>query len=122
MVTEDDVLAFVRNAICSIWTLELLVLMQRDTGRGWQAEEIATTLRANMRVALEGLNALEQVALVQVDGNGLFRYRPASPMLAQMVCNVVELYARKPLAVVKTIYASPTSKIQTLADAFRFRR
>lgn len=120
MVTDDDVLAFVRDAIRSIWTLELLVLMQRDTDHAWQAEEIARTMRANMRVALEGLTALEQAALVQSDGNGLFRYRPASPLLAEMVCNVVELYIRKPLAVVKTIHASPTSKIQTFADAFRF--
>ena len=122
MVTDDDVLAFVRDAIRSIWTLELLVLMQQDVGRAWCAEEIATTMRANMRVALEGLTALEQVALVQVDGNGLFHYRPASPILAETVRNVVELYTRKPLAVVKTIHASPTSKIQTLADAFRFRK
>jgi hypothetical protein len=122
VVTEDDVLAFVRDAIRSIWTLELLVLMQRDADRAWRAEEIATTLRANMRVALEGLTALERVALVQVDGNGLVRYRPASPMLAETVRQVVELYARKPLAVVKTIHASPTGKIQTLADAFRFGR
>jgi len=43
-------------------------------------------------------------------------------MLVETVRNVVELYARKPLAVVKTIHASPRDKTQTLADAFRFRR
>jgi hypothetical protein len=75
-----------------------------------------------MRVALEALAALTHVALMQVDGNELFRYRPASPMLAETVRNVVELCIRKPLAIVKTIYASPTDKIQTLADAFGFRK
>jgi hypothetical protein len=122
VVTEDDVLAFVRDTIGSIWTLELLVLMQRDAGHAWRAEEIARTMRANMRVALEGLTLLEQAALVQVDGKGLFRYRPASPTLAEMVRNLVELYTRKPLAVVKTIHADPTGRIQTFADAFRFRK
>jgi len=43
-------------------------------------------------------------------------------MLAETVRNVVELYARTPLAVVKTIHASPIGKIQTLAGAFRLRR
>jgi len=87
-----------------------------------RAEEIAATLRANTRVALEGLAVLEQVALVQVDANGVFRYRPAAPMLAETVCNIVELYACKPLAVVKTIHANQIGKIETLADAFRFKR
>jgi len=121
-VTEDDALALVRDAIRSIQTLELLVLMPRDTDRAWRAEEIATALRANMRVALEGLSALEQVARVRVDGNGLFRYRPACPMLAETVPNVVGHYACKPLVVMKTIPASLAGKIQTLVDAFRFRR
>jgi len=96
--------------------------MQRGTDDAWRAEEIATTSRANMRVALEGLSALGQVALARVDGNGLFRYRPASPMLAETLPNVVEHHACKPLAVVRSIPASPAGKMQTLVDAFRFRR
>ncbi len=122
MVTADDVLAFVQDTTRSIWTLELLVLMQRDTGHAWRAEEIARTIRANICVALEGLTVLEQDAPVQVDGKGLFRYRPASPTSAEMVRNVVELYTRKPLTVVKTIHAGPAGEIQTFADAFRFRQ
>ena len=59
-------------------------------------------------------------SLVQVDGNGLFRYRPASPKLAETVCSVAELNAGKPLGVAKTIHANPTGKIETLADPFRF--
>jgi len=80
VVTGPGVPAFVRESIRSISTWELLVLIQQwDIDRAWRAEEITTTMRANMRAAPEGLTALQQVVPVQVDGNGLFRYRPASP-------------------------------------------
>ncbi len=74
-----------------------------------------------MGVALEGLTAPEQAGVGPIDGNGLFRYRPASPMLAETVHSAVELYTCRPLAAVMTILASPGDKIQTFADAFRFR-
>jgi hypothetical protein len=121
-VEEDDVLAFVRDTIRSVWTLELLVLMQQGADRAWPTTELVAALRANARVVTEGLSALESVGLVRLDGIGLYRYRPASSALAETIRHVVDLYNRKPLAVVRTILTSPTDKIQTFADAFRFRK
>ncbi|HEY1933178.1 MAG TPA: hypothetical protein VGG99_14280 [Acetobacteraceae bacterium] len=119
---EDDVLAFVQDTIRSVWTLELLVLMQQGADRAWPTAELVAALRANTRVVTEGLSALESVGLVRLDEAGMVRYRPASSALAETIRDVVDLYNRKPLAVVRTILTSPTDKIQTFADAFRFRK
>lgn len=119
---EDDVLAFVRDTIRSVWTLELLVLMEQDSAHAWQIAELVVTLRANARVVTEGLAALEAAGLVGLDDVGLYRYQPASPALTATVRHVIDLYNRKPLAVVRTILTSPTEKIQIFADAFRFRK
>jgi hypothetical protein len=121
-VEEDDVLAFVQDTIRSVWTLELLVLMQQGADRAWPTAELVAALRANTRVVTEGLSALESVGLVRLDEAGMVRYRPASSALAETIRDVVDLYNRKPLAVVRTILTSPTDKIQTFADAFRFRK
>lgn len=56
---------------------------------------------------------------MQVDGNVRPGHRPASPMLTETVGKLVGLHNRKPQPGVTTIHASPTGKIQILADAFR---
>jgi hypothetical protein len=121
-VEEDNLLALVRDTIRSVWTLELLVLMQQGADRAWPTAELVAAMRANTRVVTEGLAALESVGLVRLDEVGMYRYRPVSPALAETIRQVVDLYNRKPLAVVRTILTSPSDKIQTFADAFRFRR
>jgi hypothetical protein len=95
----------------------------QDVSHAWRAAEIATTICAhNVGVALDGLTALEQAGLVPVDGNGLFRYGPASPMPAETVRNVVELDICNPVVAVTTILASPSDKLEMFADAFRLTK
>lgn len=120
-MNEDDVLAFVRATIRSVWTLEILVLMYQDQQHAWQVAELAAALRANSRVAQEGLAVLEAAGLVRGDPSDGYRCHPASAPLENAAREVVDLYSRKPVAVVKTILTAPTDKIQTFADAFRFR-
>lgn len=122
LVSEDEVLAFVRNAIGSVWTIELLVLLRHDPDRTWQARSLITDLRASPRVVGDSLSALEAAGLVSADEAGLYRYHPVSPMIDETARELVDLYARKPMTVVNTILSSPTNKIQTFADAFRFRK
>ena len=121
-MTEDDVLAFVREAIRSVWTLELLVLMQQDGERVWQTAELVAALRANTRVVTEGLSALDAAGLLRTEEAGSYRFHPATKEQTETIREVVDLYNRKPMAVVRTILTSPTDKIQTFADAFRFRK
>lgn len=119
IAAEDDVPAFVEDTIRSNGTVEPPVPMQQDVGHAWQAEEIARTMRANLRVELEEPGALEQTTLVRFDGNGLFRYRPAFSVRAETARQFVELHSRKRHAVAKTLHVSPGGERQKLADAFR---
>ena len=119
---EDELLEFVRGAIGSVWTVELLVLLYRSPEKAWPAKELVADLRASTRVVSDSLAALEFAGLVSMDDAGQYRYRPASPGIDRTVGELVDLYARKPMTVVNTILSSPTNKIQTFADAFRFRK
>lgn len=122
LVNEDELLAFVRSAIGSVWTIELLVLLQRNPDKAWSAKILVTDLRASARVVADSLATLENAGLVSADENGLYRYQPVSGTLDQTVRELADLYARKPMTVVNTILSSPTNNIQTFADAFRFRK
>ena len=121
-MNEDELLAFVRSAIGSVWTIELLVLLQRNPDKAWAAKALVTDLRASGRVVADSLAALETAGLVSADDDGLYRYQPVSRTIDNTVRELVDLYSRKPMTVVNTILSSPTNKIQTFADAFRFRK
>lgn len=121
-VNEADVLTFVRDAIRSAWVLDLLVLLEQNGARTWKTTELVTELRANARVIIEGLATLRAAGLVEMDAAGYYRYGPASDALAETGRLVVDLYTRKPMAVIKAVLSAPSDKIQTFADAFRFRR
>jgi len=118
---DDAVLAFVRDTIRSVWSLELLLLLQRDAGRSWRIPELVAALHANTQVVTEGLAALGSADLVRVTQDGLYHYGPATSRLADSVAELATLYSRKPVTVVRVILSAPNAKIRTFADAFRFR-
>ncbi len=105
-MTEDDVLAFIANSIGSVWALELLLLLKRDAGRGWDADSLVRELRGSPIVIDEALQRLRAADLViQVDA-GTYRYRPASPQLDGIASKLEGVYAARPIAVIKAIVAA----------------
>ena len=121
-MNEDELLAFVRDAVRSVWALELLILLQQDDAKAWRAAELVVALRANTRVVTESLATLGAAGLVRTEDADVYRYGPASEALAETVRQIADLYTRKPMAMVKAVLSAPTDKIQTFADAFRFRK
>jgi DNA-binding transcriptional ArsR family regulator len=120
-VNEEDVLQFTRTAIRSIWALELLLLLHQTPDRVWHEAELIPPLRANARVVTESLAALREAGLVTLDETGRSRYDPASATVREAIDRLADLYRRKPMAVTNAILSTRNDKIQTFADAFRFR-
>ena len=103
-----------------MWALEVLLLMRRGGERLWSADSLARELRANERLVTEVLTEFETSGLVSCAPEGC-AYRPASPVLAELCDRLDSAYRERPVAVVKTIMASPKDKLQIFADAFRFK-
>jgi hypothetical protein len=120
-VDEEAVLSFVRSAIKSAWSLELLLLLHRNKQRSWTGEELVRELRGSEHLVSESVGALSAAGLVEVTETGA-RYLPQSPELAALVAALVELYAQKPISVLRTIFTSPADKIRSFADAFLFKK
>ncbi len=120
-LTEQETLAFARRAFRSVWMLELLLLLCRDANRSWRTSELVTALRANTRIVSESLAELINLDCVTQEDADRYRFRPASPTLAESVMALAELYTRKPVSVVREIITAPNDKIQIFADAFRFK-
>ena len=118
---EEIVLTFVRSAIKSAWSLELLLLLYRKPHLSWTGEALVRELRGSEHLVNESVSILAAAGLVECDEAGA-RYRPQSREHAALVAALVELYGQKPLAVLKAIFASPSDKIRSFSDAFLFQK
>lgn len=121
-MNEGELLEFIRTSIRSVWTVELLLHLLRSAHRTWTAEELVREMRASDIIVGEGLTTLLTAGLVSSDASGNFRYAPASSSLDNLVQQLAVLHRDRPSAVTKAIYSRPNEKLQTLADAFRFKK
>jgi hypothetical protein len=118
---EEIVLSFVRSAIKSAWSLELLLLLYRDPQLWWTGEALVRELRGSEHLVNESVAALAAAGVVELGETGT-RYGPQSSELGTLVTALVELYGQKPLAVLRAIFTSPSEKIRSFSDAFLFQK
>ena len=104
-----------------MWALELLLLIKQDPSRAWEVEPLVQEMRASTPAVAQGLAAFEAAGLVQHDGAGAYRYAPAGSALRALADQLEAVYRERPGAVVKAILSSPNEKLQSFADAFRFK-
>jgi hypothetical protein len=119
LTADPDLLGFVREHIRSVWALELLLLLRRDPGRCWSQAALVTELRASQMLVADNLRRLQDGGLVAPEDD-CFRYAPAAPYLEDLCRQLEEAYRERPVAVVNLI-ARPSSSLQSLANAFKFR-
>jgi hypothetical protein len=120
-VSEEIALAFARDALGSVWSLEVLVVLQTNEKTHWLLDELERELRASHQVVLDAVQALERLELAAIDGVGRWHYAPQNQNLDEIAKDLLRIYAVKPLAVVEAIYASPAERIRAFAQAFKFK-
>jgi DNA-binding IclR family transcriptional regulator len=121
-VIPERGLQFVRRYIKSVWTLDLLVLMRRDRERSRTLEELVSELRGNRPLVQEVLSTLVRAGLLKGEGEGAYRYEPISVELDEIAAELDRQYTERPVALIKEIASAPNEKIQSFADAFRFKK
>jgi hypothetical protein len=117
-----DVLQFIQSSFKSIWSLELLLFLQRSADRAWSTAELVRELRGSEYVVRQSLTSLLAAGLVSVEANETFRYLPASPDLDRLAIETARAYRERPGAVRQAILSAPNEKLQTFADAFRLKK
>ncbi len=117
---NSDLQAFIRASIPSVWALELLLVLRREPVRAWTAEALVQEMRASLPLVQQVLATFESAGLIQVDEAG-YAYAPAAPALKSLADQLAAAYRERPVAVVKAILAAPNDKLQSFANAFRFK-
>ncbi|MBF6570072.1 MAG: hypothetical protein IVW54_14480 [Candidatus Binataceae bacterium] len=117
-----EVMSFVRAYLRSVWSLELLLLMRQKSDRIWAIDELTQELRASDLIVGRIIQDFQQFGLVIESSPGKFRYSAANSALHELVDQIAKLYAVRPVAMIDAIVNSPKHRIQSFADAFKFKR
>ncbi|GIL41063.1 hypothetical protein [Roseiterribacter gracilis] len=112
---------FLRRHIRSVWTLDALLTLKRDSARSWTAETLTAELRAARPMVTEILAAFRTARLVEETSDGS-RYAPADSADDKAVDTLARLYAERPTALIREIMAAPSDRLQGFADAFRLKK
>ncbi len=117
---ENELLAFIRHSIRSIWALEVLLLLRRSPS-GLTAEAIVANLRSSPMLIARCLHQLSDAGLVSVGDDGLARYSCATLELARLCDSLAAAAQETPIALRDAIVSAPNDRLRNLADAFRFK-
>lgn len=118
---ESDLTLFAQS-LRSLWTVDVLLLLQRERERRWSVEAITRELRSNPSLVREILGRLERLGLLAYDNEGHARYAPATDALDDLVKHLGKLQSERPLALAREIYGEPNDKLQTFSNAFKLKK
>jgi hypothetical protein len=116
-----SVRGFIASHIVSVAQLDVLLLLRAAADKEWTVPEVARALVTQPEAAAGWLDDLRQRGLAS-ESERRYRYSPASPGLDQIVDELAESYAKYRVAVIGLIFARPSERITSFADAFRIRR
>ena len=119
---DRELLDYVQSTFRSIWSLELLLFLRSHPDRTFSIEDLVRELRGSRPVVTQSMAALQAGGLVVVEAQDLVRFAPASPELVRLAEAVERAYRERPGELRRAILAAPNEKLQTFADAFRFKR
>jgi hypothetical protein len=122
MAGKQELAGFIRSAFRSVWSLELLCLLQRDSERSWSQPELVTALRASDLVVAQSIATLVAAGLIVLHDEGTAEYRPASARLGELATEAAALYATSPDQVRRLIVSPMSGGLTAFADAFKVRK
>jgi len=122
-VTEitDTLRAFVRKHVRTVGELEVLLLLRAHPARTWTADEVACEQRGTSRAAADYLRHFGRTGLAREVDVGQFQYIDDAAV-REMVTQLADAYAERPVSVVDLIYSEPRDQVQLLADAFKIKK
>ena len=119
----SEVRRFIAEHIDSAETLEILLFLHRNPGESYTAEALSPAVYTVPAAALLRLESLvaQGFASSTGAGNPAYRYAPATPELERQVQELANAYRNNRVTVIQTIFETPRSAAQAMADAFRLR-
>lgn len=115
------VCTFINAYVESIDYLRVLLLLARQPKRVWNVEEVASSVAITQELALAQLQRLVTTGLSVAVAPAGYQYGPRAAEFDEMVQELIQLDDRKPVTLIRLVYARKSVSAQAFADAFRLR-
>lgn len=112
---------FLKDSVCSLWTLELLLLLHRHPRRGWTVEQADRELRATPALVIARLRQLEEIGLARCEDGKVWCFMPRTEHLAFMSDLLAQTFRERPFSVINILLTRRDDWLQRFADAFLIR-
>lgn len=119
---DKDVSDFLQGSFRSVWSLELLLLLQAQPDRAWTPQQLIAELRSSEAVVRQGIGDLLAAGMIVTEGEDLVRYAPASDSLRDIVPRVIRAYQVESSNVRRLIVQGSSEKLRNFSEAFRIVR
>jgi hypothetical protein len=107
-VEGEDVIAFIRKYLGSIYAIELLLLIMRDPERSWTTYDLIRELRSSGTAVAEALGRLVRAGLISEKADSWYSFAPASAKHAKIAAEIEKLYFASPTSVIKAVAVART--------------
>ena len=114
-VLDPELIAFVRQRIKSVWTLELLLLLRRNSAQPILCSQLIRDMRATPGLIERGLRELGAAGLVVSDGQSA-RFVADSPDLNRL-CEAMDTALRERPVAMRDVILSPTTRRSDRGDS-----
>lgn len=119
----ENVRRFVLTSIPTVPHLETLLLLWRDPGVAWTAEQIASRLYVQPEAAQAFAEDLARADLLESAGDPRsFRSRQGDASLALLLGDVEAVYSRQLRAISELIHSNLDRKAAKFVQAFSWRK
>jgi hypothetical protein len=123
---SDDFCRFIQTALPSVDAAELLLALFEDAATWFSAAELAARLRPASTISdadtLRYLELFQARGLIALGPDKRVQFRPANDAVEAQVRTLAQAYKRRPVTLIRVIYALRDTKIQSFADAFKLTR
>jgi hypothetical protein len=116
-----DVRRFILTSIPSVPYLEAVLLLRAESGKDWDAAQLARRLYVPERTGAELLELLRSSGIGEPSAGDGLRYAPNAE-LADLIERLAQVYAANLVGVTDLIHSRIDRRAQQFADAFRFRK
>ena len=116
---DKDVSEFLQGSFRSVWSLELLLVLQGQPDRAWTPQELIAELRSSEAVVRQGIGDLLAAGMIVTEGDDRVRYGPASATLRDLMPRVIKAYQVESSNVRRLIVHRPSEKLRNFSDAFK---
>lgn len=105
---SDNILRLLARHIHSVEQLEILSLVSSDQTKFWTAAEVHRAIQSSEQSVSNCLGNFCRVGFLRSEGEGLYRFAPATPVLAKRIQELTKTYRERRVAIVELIYKQPS--------------